>query len=86
MGACGIVFFSYILHNDNYVTVKFTEIGFLMTREETLFEEDERTNALGLKKKLFVSCNPTLTSFYSKKIPTLKFFLPSQLPINVKHA
>ena len=22
---------------------------------------------LGLKKKLFVSCNPTLTSFYSKK-------------------
>ena len=40
---------------------------------------------LGLKKKLFVSCNPTLTSFYLKK-PTPKFFPPSQLPINVKHA
>ena len=37
-------------------------------------------------KKLFVSCNPTLTSFYFKKIPTLKFFPPSQIPINVKHA
>ena len=33
-----------------------------------------------------VSYNPTLTSFYSKKIPTLKFFLPFPLQINIKHA
>ena len=34
---------------------------------------------LGLKKKLFVSCNPTLTSFYQKN-PYPKFFsaLPTQ--------
>ena len=35
-------------------------------------------------KKMFSSCNPTLTSFLFKKIPTLKFLPPSQLPINVK--
>ena len=37
---------------------------------------------LGLKKKLFVSSN----KFLFKKFPTLKFFPPSQLPINAKHA
>ena len=37
-------------------------------------------------KKLFVSCNPTLTSFLFKTIPTLKFFPASQLPINLKYA
>ena len=34
-------------------------------------------NCLGLKKKLFVSCNPTLTSFYSKKSLPLSFYRPS---------
>ena len=33
-------------------------------------------------QKKFVSCNLTLTSFYSKK-PYRKFFSPSKLPINV---
>ena len=41
------------------------------------------------KKKLFVSCYPTLTRFYSKKIPTLNFFLalttPNQRKTCIKH-
>ena len=39
--------------------------------------------AQGLKK-LFVSCNRTLTSFHSKKILTLRVFLHFKLPINIK--
>ena len=41
------------------------------------------------KKKLFVSCYPTLTRSYSKKIPTLKFFsaltTPNQRKTCIKH-
>ena len=35
---------------------------------------------LGLTIKLFVSCNPTLTSFYSKKSEPLSFFSPPPTP------
>ena len=40
------------------------------------------------KKKLFVSCNPTLTSFYSKKCLPLSFFhlpTPNQRKTWIKH-
>ena len=41
------------------------------------------------KKKLFVSCNPTLTSFYSKKNPYPKVFIalptPNQHETCIKH-
>ena len=48
---------------------------------------DENGNLLDRpqKKKLFVSCNPTLTSFYSKEFLPHSFFR-LQLPIKVKHA
>ena len=36
------------------------------------------------KFKLFISCISTLRSFYFQKVPTLKFFLPFQLLINIK--
>ena len=40
-------------------------------------------NLLGLGKKLCVSCNP---KFFTKNIPTLKFFMSFQLLININYA
>ena len=43
-------------------------------------------NTLGLKRKLLFPVTLYPNKFLFKRIPTLKFFLPSQLPIKVKHA
>ena len=38
---------------------------------------------IGLGRATGTTCNPTLTTFYAKKIPTLKYFPVFRLPINM---
>ena len=52
-----------------------------------LTSNQRKISGLFMRPKKFVfSCNPTLTSFYWNKNPTLKFLLPFLLQINIKHA
>ena len=60
-------------------------IGFVWEPDRAVSLDNLSGNTLGLKKKLFVSCYPTLTSFYSKKSLPLSFFCPpnSQSTLNM---
>ena len=70
-----LLFHSYISLVINYITLSRKGIGNSQMRNRNI-RWWKMGIILGLKKKLFVSCNPPLTSFYSKKSLPLSFSCP----------
>ena len=61
-------------------------LKFVVIKQIRLQNQNKCMKGFRSKKQLFVSCNPTLTSFYSKN-PYPKVFSVLRTPtINVKHA